>query len=264
MPVIINAETGQAEDLPDPLATKALNEGTHHVALNDPEGNPVTAPYHNAAELMGAGYTQPTPAQLQNLLMASKASTLPEQAKAFAEGMGEGATSARALPGEVAAGANPKEIAARRAMNPGINQLGQMAGLAGSSLIPGVGEANILERLGGGTAKALIGAGDTMASKIGSAAVKEAITFMGLQSGDEVTKMVLGQQDPSAPVETALTHIGLSGLIGAGAGTLFGAVSPLWKAANETKLGSISWRVKRKGQRSRRRANRPALCRASL
>lgn len=236
MPVVINAESGLAEDLPDPLATKALQEGTHHVALNDPDGNPVTAPYHEAAGLLRANYTQPTPEQLSNLLRFAKFSSPIEQAKTFAEGIGQGTTFGASTAGELAAGAKAEDIAARRATNPGVHELGQMTGLIGSSLT-GVGEAAVLGHAGDLAAKGLGLAGEGLAKKIGSAAVKEAIAFSGIQAGDEVSKMILGQSDPSAPVETALMHIGLSGLIGAGAGTIFGSIPPLWESANKTKLG---------------------------
>lgn len=238
MPVIINTETGLAEDHPDPLATQLLKSGTHHIALNDPEGNPVTAPHESAAELIRAGYTQPTADQLSNLLGYAKHSSLEEQAKTFAEGAGQATTFGGSTAAELAAGAKPEDIAARRATNPGIHELGQMAGMVASELT-GVGEAAMLRNLGGVAAKGLgLGAkGAGLASKLGAGAVKEAIQFSGIQSGDEVSKMILGEGDPHAPVETALAHIGLAGLIGAGAGTVFGSISPLWEAANKTKLG---------------------------
>lgn len=248
MPVIVNAETGLAEDLPDPLATQALQQGSHHVALNDPEGNPVTAPYHNAHELMQAGYTQPSPDQLQNLLRFAKFSSPTEQIKTALEGAGEATSFGTSTAGEVAAGVNPQDIIDRKAVNPGVHQIGQVAGLVASDLT-GIGEAAMLGKLGKGAASAMgLGAqGAGFASRVGAQAVKDAITFAGIQSGDEVSKMILGQQDPAAPVETALAHIGLSGLIGAGAGGMFGALSPLWESAAKTKLGQYLQAMRDKG-----------------
>jgi len=237
MPVVINKETGLAEDLPSPLVVQALEKGTHLVPLNDLEGKPVTAPYADMPGLLKTGFTQPSPDQLAGLMRFAKASSPTSQAKAFAEGAGEGSTFGASTAAEVAGGVDPQDIIARKEANPVTAQIGQMAGLMGSSLTP-VGEGAILEKLGGGAVKALGLAQPTTAlARIGSQAVKEAIAFAGIQSGDEVSKMVLGESDPDAPAQTALAHIGLSGLIGGFAGGAFGAVSPLWKATKESRLG---------------------------
>lgn len=238
MPVLVNSQSGLAEDLPQDQATLALNQGTHEVPLNDPQGNPVTAPLNQAQSLISQGYSQPAPDQLGNLLNYSKYSSTPEQVKTALEGAGSGATFGLSTLGERAAGVNPEDINARSEVNPGTHMLGEVAGLAGSAFIPGYGAANIMGRVGEGVAGLAAKAfGEAALAKVGSAAAKGAVENALFSSGNEASKMFA--QDPHQSAETALTSIGLNSLIGGAAGGAFGTVSPLWKAAQETKVGQF-------------------------
>lgn len=237
MPVLINANSSLAEDVPEQQAQELLNSGSHHLPMNDPQGNPVTAPLEQFGDLVSQGYTQPHPEQLQMLLDHAKNENPMEKAKAFAEGAAEAGTFGISTGAEVAFGADPQDISRRR--ETGYHTAGQLAGLAGSALIPGMGEANILKAAGEGAVEAIgLGAAETGLAKIGSSAVRNAVEGAIFTSGDEVSKMLAS--DPNQSAETALLDIGVGGLLGGGAiGAAFGSVSPLWKATQETKVGQF-------------------------
>jgi hypothetical protein len=236
VPVLFNTQTNLAEDVPENQAQAFLDAGTHHLPLNDPQGNPVTAPLDQARGLVSQGYTQPEPEQLKVLLNDSKNQHPLEKTKAFLEGAAESGTFGLSTGLEVAAGADPEDINRRR--ESGYHTAGQIAGLAGSALIPGVGEANLLGAAGRGAAEAVgLGVAESAAAKIGSSAVRNAVEGAIFAAGDETSKML--SQDPNQSAETAMMDIGLSGVIGGGVGAAFGAVSPLWKASQESKVGQF-------------------------
>lgn len=161
-----------------------------------------------------------------------------DQAKAFLEGAGRGATFGLSTGLETAAGVDPEAIRGRQEANPITSVSGEMTGLAGSALIPGVGEANLLSKAGeGAVAAAGLTGAEALAPKIGSKAIQMAAETALYQTGDEVSKML--SQDPNQTAQTALVDIGLAGVLGAGGGAAFGAISPLWKAADGAKTGGI-------------------------
>ena len=130
-----------------------------------------------------------------------------------------------------------EDINARRETNPGSYGLGQVAGLAGSLAIPGLGEANVLAHAGEG-AVALAGLrGATGLARIGSAALKGAVETALVSSGDEVSKML--SNDPNQTAQSAMTSIGLSSVLGGALGAGFGVASPLWKSVLGDKLGNV-------------------------
>lgn len=60
--------------------------------------------------------------------------------------------------------------------------------------------------------------------KLGSAALTGAIESGAIQGGDEISKAMLGQGDPEAPVSSALANMGAAGLFGMGQGALFNGI----------------------------------------
>ena len=160
--------------------------------------------------------------------LQEKYGTPTEMAKTAVEGAAQGLAGPLAPLAERALGIDPEEIRARAEANPLTHYGSELAGLAGG-LLTGSGEAALAAKGGGLAAKALGLADEAGAvAKVGSAALKGAIENMTIQSGDELSKMVL--LDPAQTSETALTDIGLAGVLGsviAGGAT---AVSPLWKA----------------------------------
>ena len=143
----------------------------------------------------------------------------PEQMlKTGAEGFGQVVAGPLATAAEVnLLGVNPKDIKARRETNPGSHLIGSGLGIAASALLP-ESQLGLLGEAGAGAAKAL-----------GLQGVKAAATKMGVESalytlGDEVSKKIEG--DPNT-IQSAAMHVGLSGLLGAGAGSVFGVAGKL-------------------------------------
>lgn len=166
---------------------------------------------------------------------------LGQQAKAGLEGAASAATFGLSTGLETALGVKPEDIRGRREANPITHGAGQVAGLVGTALIPGLGEANAVKAMEGAGAlgaKALgLGAAESFAGKVGAGAVRAGVENAAFQAGDEISKML--SHDPNQSVETALTDVGLSALFGGGIGAGLGAVSPLWKVASEGKVGKI-------------------------
>lgn len=147
------------------------------------------------------------------------------------EGFGRGATFGVSTGIEKALGVKPEDIAAREKVNPGSALLGEAA----SFIIPGAPEAELLGKAGAGAAR-LAGLAEAVSpiAKVGSSAVKMATETALAQSGNEVHKMFVG--DPDQSVGTAISDIGLSGLIGGAGGGALGLVNPLWAATGGPKL----------------------------
>lgn len=149
-----------------------------------------------------------------------------EQAKAGLEGIAQGVAGPLATQAELSAGVNPEAMRQREEANPYTSMAGKIAGLGGS-MMAGVGEGRLALGLGEAAGNMVRGAG--LASKIGAAAADGAIQNMLVSGGDEITKSL--RADPDTSMQSAVTNIGLSGLLGGSVSGALGSVSPLWKAA---------------------------------
>lgn len=237
MPVLVNAESGLAEDLPQESFDQAIRVGTHHVPLNDPQGNPVTAPYDEAQKLVAnQGYTQPEPDQLKSLLDYSKFSTPTEKLKAFGRGALEASTFGASDAIEIANGTPAEDIRMSKEVNSPYHTAGTLAGLGVSSML-GLGEAAALEKAGSAAVKAAGLAGEGFYKGVAGGALRGAVETALFQGGDEVSKLIT--QDPDQSAGTAMANIGLSGLLGTIPGGAFGALSPTMKAVDGTKIGQF-------------------------
>lgn len=246
MPVLVNRETGAAENLGNEAAQAAISSGSHDVPLNDPEGNPVTAPYDQAADLLQQGYTQPSSEHLQNLLDYTKFSTPTEQAKTALEGAASSSSFGLSTAAERALGVNPEDINKRREINPLSHIAGEVAGLAGSS-VTGVGEAAALGKIAHGVTEHVAEKlGASALGRIGSTAAGFAAENVLFQSGDEASKLFAS--DPNQSMETAASDIGLAGLFGMGAGAAFKGAGELWKYGPGKQLGDMMTAVSNKAQ----------------
>lgn len=165
-----------------------------------------------------------------------KYETLPQMAKAGLEGLSQGIAGPLAPLLETQLGVNPEDIRNRQSVNPGTHIASELAGLVGSS-IAGIGLGAGLTKIGDAAKIASEAAG---LGKVGSSIARHAIENLAFQSGNEVSKMIL--KDPDQHVDTAITDMKLATLIGGG----FGTISPLWKAASGSKLGSILSSITRK------------------
>lgn len=128
-------------------------------------------------------------------------------------------------------GLSAEDQAAREEQHPVAEGVGQGAGFVGS-FFTGVGEAALIGR----AAEAASGAAQF--GKIGSVALKGAIEAGLFQGGDEVSKYMLGQSDPEAPVSSALAHIGAASLLGGTGGVILGKAGSKLQELAEGKTAS--------------------------
>lgn len=161
-----------------------MAESTNHnsVPMYDEAMNPVMVHPADVQNNLQAGYTIPTPEEVQDYKNEQKYGGVGQQLKAGAEGAASAATFGTSTGLEIASGiAKPEDIQGRREANPISHGIGQVGGLALPSLIPGVGElaaGTALERAGAAGAKALIpGAEGVLES---SQAVRQATAGLNL------------------------------------------------------------------------------------
>lgn len=249
-------EAPSAEDTPEALADMPLPQAplssTPQMAPESPSGKLINVidpdspeevgsiPASQLPDALNQGYRTASQGEVDKFFKKQKYGSTEQQVKTFAEGAAEGATFGLSTGLETGLGiATPEDIRARREENPYSHGAGQLTGIVGSSALGGLGAAGLLEGAGARAATALglggIEAG--VASKIGAAAVKGAVENMLVQGGDEVSKIF--SQDPDQTVGTAMTSIGLSGLIGGSIMGAVGTVSPLYKATIGRRLTPI-------------------------
>lgn len=134
-------------------------------------------------------------------------------------------------------GVDPKDIAGRAAANPWTHGLSEAAGL-GAGFLTGSGEAGLIAK----GAEHLIPEATTVLGKVGAAALKGAVENGLIQGGDEISKAMIGQGDPEAPVSSALANMGAAALLGGVGGAAFKgtgmAASSGLKALADAKAGT--------------------------
>lgn len=170
-----------------------------------------------------------TPAGLDEFigqeLKEEKYGSLGQQALTALEGAGVGASFGLSTGIEKALGVTPEDMQGRKEVNPGLHMAGEVAGLAGSALIPVAGQANIMAKVGQAGAKAVgLGAAKSgFMNQVGHHAVRGAFEGALFQGGDEVSKMFM--EDPTQSAETAIADIGLATVLGGVFGGAFGAAA---------------------------------------
>lgn len=229
MPILVNKDSGFAEDLVPEVAKSAIAQGTHDLPLNDPQGNAVVAPHEQAAGLLQQGYSQPSQEQLGQMLSAAKQNKPIHHILGAVEALGRGLAGPALDIAERASGEKPEDIRARADLDPALNSTLEAAGLVGSSLMGG-GLGGSLEAAGKAFAPKTIG-------KIGSTAAKAGIENALFQTGNEISKLM--QNDPQQSVGSAAANIGLSALLGGAIGGGFGVMSKGWDALAEGKAASF-------------------------
>lgn len=193
-----------------------------------------------------------------------KYGTAGQGVKAFVEGAGRGLGSALFTGLETGILHNAEEQRMRQEQRPILSGAGEITGLVAPALISGGAtagaragisgaaeaasvlskaakftQAGMLEKAG---AKVVAGLGlggkeASILGKIGAKSVSEAAQMAMLQGGDEISKMI--QHDPNQTADTVAAHIGMATVLGGGAGAIFGAVPPLWKATVGDKAGQL-------------------------
>lgn len=219
MAVLINKQTGLAENVPDGADLSA-----YEVPLFDKEGNSISVPLEEARTLVTQGYRQPSTEELQSALTFAHRSSGVEQAKTFAEGAASAATFGLSSGIQTGLGfSKPEDLRERRETNPGVFAAGQATGIVGS-MLTGVGEGALLTQLG---TRLVPQVGTSLATRIGTTAARAAIENMAFQAGDEASKAFM--LDPNQTASSVIEDVGLSALIGGAAGAGFGGASELWK-----------------------------------
>ena len=244
------------DDIPGPDALSSASQPSG-VPVFDPEGNPARIPQEQLQSAISQGYTEASPADVNEYHLQQRYGTPDEHLKAGIEGFGKGLLGPLSTAIERIAGVPAENIAGRQAANPGASAVGTGVGLiapalltAGASAaaragVAGAGEAatalsaaskftqaGMLERAGA----AIVPEGASAIAKIGSTAAKGAIENALFQSGDEVSKYLMN--DPSS-ASMAILDVGLSGVFGGVAGGALGTVPALWKASEGTKAGKM-------------------------
>lgn len=240
MPVVVNRETDKAENLDFDTATKGLHSGLYELPILNPEGELGTIPFSDWEVYLKQGYRQAGREHLQKLLDEANYTSPGQQVKTAIEGAAQGAVpfGLSTLFETEVLGEDPEDIRKREEFNPGVHLGFEIGGLGASAVIPG-GQARLLSKAGKAAAK-VVGLGEAASTmgKIGSSAVRNAIEGAILASNDEASHVFM--KDPNQTVETALTHVGLNGLLaGSVIGAGMGAVPALWKMSAGPKAQAI-------------------------
>jgi hypothetical protein len=222
VPVFVNKDTGLAETADSPSEAQ-------EVPLYSPEGQFGSAPISAAPDLLKQGYRQPNQAELGEMLTKAHFNEPIEQFKTLLEGAASDMSLGTSTALERAVGVPAKNIEHRREYNPGVHMFGQGLGLVTSSML-GYGEGALLTKAGEAIPE-LVG------SRLVTAAARGAAQNAIVQAGDEMSRFI--SEDPQQSAQTALAHIGLSSLIGAGAGIAFGAIPASFNALAEGKSGEF-------------------------
>ncbi len=229
---------------------------------SDPSQLATSPPISQGANNLPAGPTQSAVApdhtgQDFDSLMSDedKYGTMSQQLKTAAEGAAQGVAGPLAPLAETQMGlAKPEDIRLRAETNPithyGAEALGLVlpavvtsgqsaaarAGLESfGQALPALSQLGLVESAGKVVSEHLAPyLGTNIAAKVGTAAAKGFVENALIAGSDEVSRMIL--QDPNQSAETALSAIGLSGVLGAG----IGVVSPLWTAVLGEKAGQLA------------------------
>lgn len=243
MGILINKETGNAEQLSNEAGEVALQQGTHAYPLVDQNGEAVMAEPTDYQRMLQEGHVQPNEQQLNDMMMYAERSTPAEMAKTAALGLASGIVSSPiANLASKALGSTDQDIMERREVNPITYGASEAAGLIGSA-IKGKGQGALLTKIGTG-AKELAGLeagaklwGSANAAKIAGAAVAGGAEQAIFQALDETGKMIAN--DPNQSAASALANVGLGGLLGLGAGGALGSVPVAWSSLMESKAGKF-------------------------
>jgi len=222
--------------MPQQIQPQPIPSPDQRTHVLDQDGEMWTLPNNAVPQALKEGYSMPAPEQVAAYEQDKQYGTAMQQAKALAEGVGQGMTGPIAPYLETKMGIKPEDIRARQEVNPVSHYGGELGGL----LIPGGVLGKALGHSGALAANLIKGGiegaeATTLAGKIGTGAAKAAVENMMLAGSDEASKMIL--KDPSQSAQTALVDVGLSGLLGGALGGTMSAVAPLWKASVGNKLG---------------------------
>ena len=226
--VLVNPQTGDAQSFDQQSAAQAIQSG-FEVPLNDAQGNPVTAPYHEAAKLVSEGsHAQPHPEQLQYLLNKTHYESPSQQALTFIEGALEPNTFGAY--GKIATESGlttPEDMRNRQEFNPGTHALGEGAGFVGGLyLAPEASVPGLISKVGRAAEVGIKAEG--LFGKAAQLATRNAIEGGLFTATHEIGEHLLG--DPNSSGENILANIGMGAALSGGLGI---ALSPIASAAEK-------------------------------
>lgn len=226
-------------EMPQMAAPQAPVDG---INVFDPNGELISIPHHQLADALNQGYTEASDEDVSKHFNEQQYGGAGQTAIAGLEGLAQGIAGPLATGAELGLGLTTgAAMRGREQASPIAHGVGEAAGLVGG-LMSGTGIAPLAERAGVAVAgralgEAAVAEGASLIPKIGSAAVKGSIENMVIQSGNEVSKMLM--QDPEQSGGTAAVDIGLSGLLGGGIMAGASTISPLWHATVGNKVGQV-------------------------
>lgn len=250
---LLNIATGTVEELTPDETAFSLAAGTH-VPANDqgvlfnPSGQLVFVPNDQISEAVNKyGYVSPEPEQLQKYGEGYKYNKPEMQLAAFGAGAARGASFGAsdwlATKSKIVA---PDTLRMLQEYNPYISAGGEIAGIIGTSFIPGSPVARVLSgsKKVEDTARALLAArtpAKSLAGKIAQLAVESGVKGLGgavegaaYGLGQSISEASLGDEDLTA--EKVMANIGTGAFLG---GALSSALVPgrlaLQKSLNTTK-----------------------------
>ncbi len=233
MPVLLNKESGLAEDLPQDVANSALASGTHEIPLVSPQGEQGSAKPEDAASLVSQGYKQPKSEELKDMLSTVSHTGVGHQIAAGIEGLGRGVMGPISDELAIAGGSTPEDLRKHQEVYPATSGIAETAGLLGSA-IKGVGLGGALSKAG---QVAQVSKDAAFIAKAASAVGQGAIEGALYQAQNETSKMI--QQDAAQTAETALTNIGMAAVLGGAISGAGSGTSALWDAARASKAGKF-------------------------
>lgn len=253
---LVNSQTNEIESVPHDQASELFATGSHNllanqpVVLSDAKGNLVEVdPSEVYQSVTEGGYDFAKPSQMHEANMQAKyGEGALNAAKAFGAAAARTGTFGLSDVALTQSGlVNPETLQQLKERNPASSIAGDIAGIAGSLALgpeTAVGRLAGLGKAAESAAARVLPETAGIASKIvNTAAAKglgSAVEGLGYGAGNVVTEAALG--DPNLNAQSAVAHIGLSGLLGGALGGVLGAgeiaIPEAVKAANEA-LGKI-------------------------
>lgn len=220
-------EDNQQQVAPDQVAPSPIPSNVINKVINvvEPITNKlVSIPADQLQDALDDDYRLATREDVNAYKKEQKYGSATQQAITAVEGIAQGAIPFGGAPAfeTKVLGVNPEDIRGRQEINPSIHGMGEMAGLVGSEFIPYVGQANLLSKAGKGVSKAAgVAEKAGFLNKISDAGLRGATEMAMYSTGDEIGKVF--KEDPEQSAATAITNIGLSGLLGGVTGGALGA-----------------------------------------
>lgn len=187
----------------------------------DPDGNPVKLPNTNAQAAFADGFRPESPEETAE--REARAKYGDSEGRAFAEGLGRGATFGLTDWAQAKLGVPAEDLKGRQKYNPISSTAGDLTGAVGTMFIPGAGAFSA-----GGLAAKAGATGARVAAGLGEGLVGRAVT-RGLASGIEgglfgigsaISEDVLEDGNLDLAGEKLVSHVGMGALLGAGGAAL--------------------------------------------